>query len=176
MSKKGTVNYFRHSNTALDDDFIVASLRKFGAKGYLIWFGTLELCSAKVASKEDDTFTFDEQTLRYKFRVTARTLREYYAFAQHRGRIEYTYSELSFHIKIVNLLKYMGSYHVATPLINKQINKKINKEIKGGLNIITNSAKKPIFKNGPRLLSDDFGDVGKMLKSIQAQNKRVSDD
>lgn len=85
------MKWFKHISDSLTDPFISDLIKKFGPKGYLIFFGTLEIMAREfdVRSPGDCTVSFDylKRMLRQYHRQSLLNVLDFFS---DRGRIYYS--------------------------------------------------------------------------------------
>ena len=68
------MKWFKHISDSLDDPFIFDLIDRFGADGYLVFFGILEIYSREFKSKDDWKLSVTRSQLRAKFHKRQDTL------------------------------------------------------------------------------------------------------
>lgn len=127
------INYFRHSFTAHNDPKMVLAMEEIGKECYFYYFSLLEICGQKWADNRTEnlemTFEIPIRELRFIWKTNERVIRNILeTFQKHSLLFLETYGIVCM-VKIPKLAKYLGSYKMNSPQVNKsKVNKIKSKE------------------------------------------------
>jgi hypothetical protein len=124
----GKKNYFRHSNTAFDDEKIQKCIELLGYEGYAYYFILLEVLAKQCENSFKNPITIHTQSLRNVWRKQDKSCIKVVKKLEESGLFVATFRESFVDFYIPNLSKYMGKYE--TKIHSNSPNKRKEKEIK----------------------------------------------
>jgi hypothetical protein len=104
------LKWFKHFSDSLDDPFIVALMDKFGATGYVVWFGTIEIISKENGNEITGELTISPAFLRRKLRTSRTKLREVYEYCQTFARLSFDFSEKEWKLYLPKMADIKDNY------------------------------------------------------------------
>lgn len=172
----GKKNYFRHSFSARNDEFIMGLMKEFKEKGYYMWFALCEISGEMLADGHSFPLKFNQSRLYKELRCNHSTLNLFLTYCESRLKVHSTYVEPTFNLEIPSLLKYIGKYSEISP--NKRKEKEI-KEKKSKVRESEPSVPAPPTKIISPLLHlfEDRPDIQEWLNTglVSVQGKLLSD-
>lgn len=118
------MKWFRHDSDALDDPFVQGLMDEFGATGYLVWFGLLEIISKENGTDLTGNITVSPAFLRRKFRISQAKVRQVLTFCQTFGRLSFTEDSKILMIECPKLLTLNDNYSRHLQADNKGLARK----------------------------------------------------
>lgn len=126
----GKKNYFRHSNSAFDDEKIQKCIQLLGYEGYAYYFILLEVLAKQCENSFKNPITIHQQTLRNLWRKKAESTKKVVRKLEESGLFVATFRESFVDFYIPNLAKYMGKYQTKFPPNSPNKRKEKEKKIK----------------------------------------------
>jgi hypothetical protein len=142
----GKKNYFRHYNSAFEDEKIQKCIQLLGYEGYAYFFILVELFAKQCENSFKNPITLHQQSVRIVLRKQQQSCKKVIEKLQESGLFVATFRESFIDFDIPNLEKYMGKYenknHPNTPnkRKEKEIKVKESKEIISSKKISTSKA------------------------------------
>lgn len=103
------MKWFKYLTGTLDDPFIYGLLKEHGSKGYLVFFGTIELVAKECVSL-DNFVTFSYSFCATKMQLSSKTLKKIYDYIALSGRFEYSPKGDNFIVRIPKLRELSDEY------------------------------------------------------------------
>ena len=105
------MKWFKHMTTNLDDPFIQELLFKFGAPGYLAYFGTVSLiCRENKAYEITGKASFSERYLKQKLHISSTKLQQIFGFCQGKGELFFNFHEKNFEFDFPKVMEIKDNY------------------------------------------------------------------
>jgi len=104
------VKWFKHQSDALDDSFIGVLMDEFGASGYLVWFGMLELIAHENGKNLTGKASFDRRFVVRKLRTKWPRCRQILGRISDLGRISWAETGNNLTFDCPKLLSMQDNY------------------------------------------------------------------
>ena len=104
------MKWFKHYSDSLDDPFIQGLIDQFGASGYMMWFGLIEIIAKESNSKLTGKIDIDPIYLCRKLRRRSTKVEEFLRSCSTSGKLLVTFSELKWNIEIPKMLELKDNY------------------------------------------------------------------
>ncbi len=115
------MKWFRHDSDALDDPFVQGLLDEFGATGYLVWFGLLEIISKENGAKLTGEITVSPAFLCRKFRMSEAKVSRVLHYCDTNGRLSISKNLKTWMITCHKLLKLNDNYSRHLQVTDKRL-------------------------------------------------------
>jgi hypothetical protein len=114
-------NYFRHINTAHQDEKIQSLIQHIGYEGYAYYFILLEMCSNQAKTNSQTEFLFNLKALETAWNKRSDGVKSVLNKMTERGLIETIFKSSLVHLSIPNLLKYKGNKKLGKPKCDTKV-------------------------------------------------------
>jgi len=104
------LKWFKHFSDSLDDPFIQSLLDKFGAKGYLAYFGLLEIISKENGNKLTGELQIDPAYLRRKLRISYGVMTRIFHHCDVAMKLSGNFQKDLWHFSVPKLLELKDNY------------------------------------------------------------------
>jgi hypothetical protein len=104
------MKWFKHFSDSLDDPFIQELLEKFGAQGYLAYFGLIEIIAKENGSKLTGKLEISPSFLKQKLHISSRKLQEIFNFSSTFPKLFFNFSGEKWKFDVPKLLELKDNY------------------------------------------------------------------
>lgn len=104
------MKWFKMQSDNLDDSFIQDLLYKFGAPGYLAYFGIISLICKENKNELTGKAEFSSTFLKQKLHISSGKLQEILRFCEGKGKVLFHFSEKKFKLEIPKILEIKDNY------------------------------------------------------------------
>ena len=104
------MKWFKHFSDSLDDPFIQDLLEKFGAKGYLAYFGLLEIIAKENGHTLTGKLDINPSYLRRKLRLSITVMTRIFHYCDTSMKLSCDFREKLWHFEVKKLLDLKDNY------------------------------------------------------------------
>jgi len=115
------VRWFKHFSDSLDDPFIQDLLDKFGAKGYLAYFGLITIIAQQSKKELTGKLKVKPQYMVRKLRLRAATLAQVYHYCDTMGKLTFTNTPKEWNFEFTKVLELQDNYHRHLQATSKEL-------------------------------------------------------
>jgi len=116
----------------LDDPFIQELIYKFGANGYMVYFGVISLICRENKNQITGEATFPGRYLKEKFHISVGKVEEILGFCQGKGKLLFNFHEKNFNFNFPKILEikdnHSYNFKATSKLLEPKKKKKKKKE------------------------------------------------
>jgi len=122
------MKWFKHHTDSLDDPFIHDLMDEFGATGYLVYFGIIEIICKENGTKLDGKLEISPTYLRRKLRTSQGKVRQVLEFCQTFGKLSVNFSDKLWDLEFTKIVEIKDNYTKDLQASSKKPSKQKEKE------------------------------------------------
>ena len=104
------MRWFKHFTDSLDDPFIQELLVEFGANGYLVYFGIIEIIAKENKNNLTGKLTVSPTFLKQKLHISSGKLQEIFRFCSGKGKLIFNFSQENFNFDFPKIAEIKDNY------------------------------------------------------------------
>ena len=123
------MKWYKHFSDALDDPFIQALMDKFGHKGYVAWFGLIEIIAKESGTELTGKLDISPTYLKRKLRISTTKLSQIFHFCDTFAKVSVNFSENNWHFDMPKMLELKDNYTRDLEVASKKPSKHKEEEV-----------------------------------------------